>query len=352
MASNNRRRNGKGNGSGRPAGVIGTLAGAFLSIVLVVGLVRYGAFTKASITGFKPLTDISQLMPGDNDKRKIDNRLNLKKGAGSTAGSATGSTGTGTGTDAGTGTTGGTTGTGTDNTGTGTTPAAGNALPKGAASPIDSTQALAIARTLRTATPHTDGYDRAKQFGDWAASPGMCGEATTRDRILKRDLTAPVSDPKTCRVLSGTFHDPYTGRDMKFKRGMNTSGLIQIDHVVAVNEAYADGLWKADRKTRVAYYNDPDVLLASEGDANERKAEGANLKTAGVPAKYDRTWKNTGEKRWAASTPSIWLPSNTAYRCQYMSKRMYVKQKYGLTMSSWEKRETISYLTQCAAKGE
>lgn len=338
MASSNRRRNGRGNG--RPAGVVGTLAGAFLSIVLVVGLVRYGAFTKASITGFKPLTDISQLMPGENDKRKIDNRRDLGKTGAATGG--TGSTGRSTGSDT-------TAGTG-ERTGTGH--AADNALPKGAASPITAAQALAIAEKLGTATPHTDGYDRATQFGDWAASPGMCGEATTRDRILERDLTAPVSDPKTCRVLSGTFHDPYTGRTMKFKRGMNTSGLIQIDHVVAVNEAYADGLWKADRKTRVAYYNDPDVLLASEGDANERKAEGANLKTAGVPKRYDTTWKNTGEKRWAASTPSIWLPSNSAYRCQYMSKRMYVKQKYGLTMSGWEKRETVSYLTQCAARGE
>lgn len=343
MASN-RRRGGKGDGPG----VIATLFGAFTAITLVVGLVQYGAFTKASITGFRPLTDISQLMAGDKDRRSLDNRLNLKGAAGSAgagastgAGAAGGSANTGTGSNTGAGAGAKADGTATDAT-----------LPKGAASPITSVQALDIANRLKVADPHTDGYDRAEQFGDWADSPSMCGTATTRDQILRRDLTGTTSDPRTCRILTGEFHDPYTGRTMRFKRGMNTSGLIQIDHVVAVNEAYADGLWKADRKTRVAYYNDPEVLLASEGDANERKAEGANLRSSGVPKRYDTTWKTTGEKRWAASTPSIWLPSYEPYRCQYMSKRMYVKQKYGLTMSDWEKRETVSYLTQCAARGE
>lgn len=342
MATNGRR-GGSGKG-GKGGKVLESLFGAFLAITLVVALVEGGAFVKASDLGLKPLSDISQLMPGDKDKQKIDNRLNLAgKGTADGTDTATGATPQATPrTDTGDGDT------ATGDTGKTQTDADG--LPAGAASPITAGQALVIARDqLKTATPHTGGYDRASQFGDWAEADGMCGTATTRDLILKRDLTGVTSDPKTCKVLSGTFHDPYTGRTMKFKRGRDTSSQIQIDHVVAVNEAYADGLWKADKATRVRYYNDPDVLIASEGEANNRKSEGVNLYGKGVPNRYDRTWKSTGEKRWAASTPSVWLPSYKPYRCTYMAKRVYVKQKYGLTMSSWEKQETVSYLSQCAA---
>ena len=95
----------------------------------------------------------------------------------------------------------------------------------------------------------------------------------------------------------------YTGQTINFrksvvKNGKTVSGdstAVQIDHVVALNDAWASGLWKNSRKNdRVKYANDPDVLLASQGDANNAKSEGINLYGSGVPK------KSVG--RWAAST--------------------------------------------------
>ena len=192
---------------------------------------------------------------------------------------------------------------------------------------------------MPTAKPHTTGYkaNRGTLFGGWANSPQLCGTATMRDQILKRDLTNPVLNDR-CQVTSGTFTDPYTGQHMTFKRGKDTSSLIQIDHVVAVYDAYASGLWNRSQQERETYANDPDVLLASQGKANMVKSEGINLNGKG------------GRKGWTQSTPSIWLPDNHGYQCDYMAKRVHIKHKYNLTMSAWEKDETIAFLTQCATQ--
>ena len=210
-------------------------------------------------------------------------------------------------------------------------------LPAAAASPISIADALTTAQAMPTAKPHTTGYkaNRGTLFGGWANSPQLCGTATMRDQILKRDLTNPVLNDR-CQVVSGTFTDPYTGQHMTFKRGKDTSSLIQIDHVVAVYDAYASGLWNRSQQERETYANDPDVLLASQGKANMVKSEGINLNGKG------------GRKGWTQSTPSIWLPDNRGYQCDYMAKRVHIKHKYNLTMSPWEKDETIAFLTQCA----
>lgn len=213
------------------------------------------------------------------------------------------------------------------------------ALPAAAASPITITEALATAQAMPTATPHTDGYkaNRDTLFGGWANSPQLCGSATMRDQILKRDLTDTTLNSQ-CQVTAGTFTDPYTGQRMTFKRGKDTSSLIQIDHVVAVYDAYASGLWNRSQQERETYANDSDVLLASQGKANMTKSEGINLNGKG------------GRNGWTQSTPSIWLPDNLGYQCDYMAKRVHIKHKYNLTMSAWEKDETVAFLTQCAAQ--
>ena len=72
-------------------------------------------------------------------------------------------------------------------------------------------EAITAARNLPTETPHTKGYNRAEDFGDWQNSDQLCGYGTTRDYILNRDLTDPVMD-SNCKVQSGTLHDPIRAR--------------------------------------------------------------------------------------------------------------------------------------------
>lgn len=193
---------------------------------------------------------------------------------------------------------------------------------------------LDATNTIKTAKARPGGYDREKYFGGWASNG--CGSATTRDTILARDLKDAVKNPK-CQVTSGTLADPYTGRTIQFRRGRNTSSAVQIDHVVALLDAWESGARDWDQAKRVQYANSPDVLLASDGPAN--MAKGSGLDVNGTSLYHSQ---NSG-------APDIWMPDNKAYRCDYMAKRATIKSKWGLTMTPREKQQTVSVLAQCVA---
>lgn len=193
---------------------------------------------------------------------------------------------------------------------------------------------LDATNTIATAKARPGGYDRERYFGGWASNG--CGSATTRDTILARDLKGAVKNPR-CQVTSGTLSDPYTGRTISFRRGRNTSSAVQIDHVVALLDAWESGARDWDQAKRVRYANSPDVLLASDGPAN--MAKGSGLDANGTSLYRPQ---NSG-------APDIWMPDNKAYRCDYMAKRATIKSKWGLTMTPREKQQTVSVLSQCAA---
>lgn len=194
---------------------------------------------------------------------------------------------------------------------------------------------LDATNTIATAKARPGGYDRERYFGGWASNG--CGSATTRDTILARDLKDAVKNPR-CQVTSGTLSDPYTGQTIQFRRGRNTSSAVQIDHVVALLDAWESGARDWDQTKRVQYANSPDVLLASDGPAN--MAKGSGLDANGTSLYRPQ---NSG-------APDIWMPDNKAYRCDYMAKRATIKSKWGLTMTPREKQQTVSVLSQCMAE--
>lgn len=193
---------------------------------------------------------------------------------------------------------------------------------------------LDATNTIATAKARPGGYDREKYFGGWASNG--CGSATTRDTILARDLKGAVKNSK-CQVTSGTLSDPYTGRTIRFKRGRNTSSAVQIDHVVALLDAWESGARDWDQAKRVKYANSPDVLLASDGPANMAKGSGLDVNGTAL------------YRSQHSGAPDIWMPDNKAYRCDYMAKRATIKSKWGLTMTPREKQQTVSVLSQCVA---
>lgn len=334
----------KRNGGPSAGSLLGGIAVVLTVMVLIVNLGLWAPMSE--IFGLPEINSLSQLMPGEDSMVKPDIKLGLKSPSSDASGSQTA---TPEDTESPSEST--QTQNGQDSSDTAQTAATG--VPEGALSPINASDALARLQNIEVATPHTKGYDRKAYFGTWQNSGELCGYGTTRDYILKRDMTDVTMD-KNCKVQSGTLQDPYTGKTIQFQRDTyetvngkrkkvsGDSMAVQIDHVVALNDAWASGLWKDSREgDRVTYANDPEVLLASEGDANNVKQQGVNL------VKDEAL--NGASTKWEDGTPSVWLPSNESYQCSYMAKRVYIKDKYGLSMSAWEKNETETFLTQCAA---
>jgi len=185
--------------------------------------------------------------------------------------------------------------------------------------PIERGSALALLEELPVKGPAPGtGYDRVGGFGEaWLDVDG--NGCDTRNDILRRDLEDAQIDG-SCTVLSGVFHDPYTGETIDFVRGVDTSRLVQIDHLVALKNAWVTGAQKLDRDSRVALANDPLNLMAADGSQNSSKGD-----------------------RDAAT----WLPDNKAFRCEYVARQISVKAKYGLWVVPAEHDAMRRILSSC-----
>lgn len=160
------------------------------------------------------------------------------------------------------------------------------------------------------------GYKRS-QFGDGWAKAGGCD---TRNVILRRDLTNAVLGDDNCKVQAGALSDPYTGQRIAFKRGANSSGAVQIDHVVALSNAWQTGAQQLSSEQRISLANDPLELLAVDGPANQQKGDG---------------------------DAATWLPSNKPFRCQYIARQIAVKKKYLLWVTPPERTAMERILASC-----
>ena len=163
------------------------------------------------------------------------------------------------------------------------------------------------------------GYSRA-QFGPaWEDVDG--NHCDTRDDILRRDLTQIVfKTGSTCEIASGILHDPYTGKTIHFLRGIKTSAAVQIDHIVPLADAWRTGAAAWSATVRLHYANDPYVLVAADGPANEQKSD---------------------------SDASGWLPPFVSDRCQYVAHQLAVKTKYRLWLTAPEKSAIATVLRTC-----
>ena len=121
------------------------------------------------------------------------------------------------------------------------------------------------------------GYSR-DQFGpawtDDTNAPGGHNGCDTRNDILRRDLTTITIKPGSngCTVLTGVLHDPYTGKTIDFTRGESTSTAVQIDHMVALGDAWQTGAQQISEPKREELANDPLNLQSTDGP--DQRAEG------------------------------------------------------------------------------
>ena len=162
------------------------------------------------------------------------------------------------------------------------------------------------------------GYDREGMFGAAWVDVDRNG-CDTRNDILARDLTDETLSG-ACRVMSGTLVDPYTTATIAFVRGEQTSALVQIDHLVALSNAWQTGAQLLTPEQRVAFANDPANLLAVDGPANSAKGDG---------------------------DAATWLPANRGFWCAYVSRQIGVKAAYGLWVTAAEHDAMERVLESC-----
>ena len=181
--------------------------------------------------------------------------------------------------------------------------------------------AVAVLETLavKGRAPKT-GYERS-QFGPTWSDVDRNG-CDTRNDILYRDLTSKTfkSGTQNCVVLTGVLIDPYSGEKISFVRGVGSSMDVQIDHVVALSNAWQTGAFKLGYDKRLAFANDPMNLLAVKGRLNSQKGDG---------------------------DAATWLPPRKDIRCAYVAQQIVVKAKYKLWVTSAEKAAMVALLTKC-----
>ena len=179
--------------------------------------------------------------------------------------------------------------------------------------------ALAVLDTLavKELGPQS-GYDREADFGSpWIDVDG--NGCDTRNDILRRDFE-DITRQDWCLVYTGVIEDPYTGEVITFTRGRGTSNAVQIDHIVALSNAWKTGApaWSQDK--RIAFANDPLNLVAVDGPTNGAKGD---------------------------DSADWWLPPKRSIWCWYVAHQVSVKSEYGLWVTPDEKVAMKEVLTTC-----
>lgn len=196
------------------------------------------------------------------------------------------------------------------------------------ASPLDELAATALATLdqlpVKGRAPKS-GYSRS-QFGkSWSDDVNVefgHNGCNTRNDILRRDLTDVVFKDGTrdCIVESGRLHDPFSGREMDFVRGADTSPLVQIDHLVSLSDAWQKGAQELTPTQRLELANDPRNLQATDGKVNQAKGD---------------------------ADAASWLPPNRSYRCTYVARQLEVKAAYSLWVTQAEHDVMARVLNGC-----
>jgi hypothetical protein len=157
------------------------------------------------------------------------------------------------------------------------------------------------------------GFDREQFGGDWASVDGC----DMRERVLRRDLRREMPSAG-CEVLSGRLADPYTATPVEYVRG--GASEVDVDHVVALGDAWQKGAQRWTYARRVELANDPLNLLAVDASANRQKGD---------------------------ADAASWLPANRAFRCAYVARQIAVKRRYRAWVTRAERDAMRRVLGRC-----
>ena len=160
------------------------------------------------------------------------------------------------------------------------------------------------------------GYNRSEQF--YATWPNVNG-CSLRQIIIRREV-GENAVMNGCDVVAGSFIEPYTGKEFVASQKSDFSNGIQIDHIVALSDAWQKGAQLLTADERYALATDPLNLIAADATANQQKSDG---------------------------DAATWLPSNKGFRCQYVARQVSVKYKYKLWVTEAEFQAIAKILDTC-----
>lgn len=162
------------------------------------------------------------------------------------------------------------------------------------------------------------GYSREEFYSGWPTVDGC----NLRQKILKREFgdTAVMDKKDPCNVVAGSFVEPYTGEYKSFSSRSEIGKSVQIDHIVALSDAWQKGAQYFDKETRYKIATDPLNLIAADASANMTKSDG---------------------------DAATWLPPNKKFRCQYVARQVSVKYKYTLWVTEAERDAIKKVLSSC-----
>lgn len=158
-------------------------------------------------------------------------------------------------------------------------------------------------------------YDRDSQFGEWI-KPLKNSCLNTRGVVLQRDSSVGVSTNSNCTVTAGQWYDPYTDKNY------TDADDIQIDHVVALKNAYMTGAhaWTNAKRCLYANFLGNDFhLLSVNGPENVRKSD---------------------------KSPLEWIPPNRKFVCEYLRHWLEIKYIWELKLTPREVRAIENELTE------
>ncbi len=189
----------------------------------------------------------------------------------------------------------------------------------GAGTPTaDTVSARSLLAQIPVKPEHDSGYERAKFGGFIDADHDGCD---TRGEVLLAEATRKPKVTAGCRLVGGRWVSRYDAT-------VHTSATgLQIDHLVALSEAWKSGAYRWTAGTRRRYANDlgySKSLIAV---------------TAGVNmSKGDRG-------------PGQWTPPARSYRCTYVAEYIAVKWRWRLSIDSFERASLRGLLNYCDKNG-
>lgn len=116
----------------------------------------------------------------------------------------------------------------------------------------------------------------------------------------------------------GELDDDYLGESYAFERG---SANVDVDQIVSSSNAWQTGASDMSVDELREFGNDPLNLLTVSANVMRQKGGG---------------------------DAAAWLPPNEAFQCEYVSRQIAVKHKYGLAVASAEKDAMEAVLGTCA----